>query len=708
MKKVLLISLGTIFALISIVAIIFVVYFNSITQDIELDIAKLEEAKVSLFLDDSNNFINEDSNLALNDIPKDLINAFISIEDKRFYKHNGIDVKRIISASFYNLTHGKHAQGASTITQQLIKNTHLNSNKTIDRKLKEIKLALELEKTLSKDEILEKYLNSLYFGNGIYGVKDAAKNIFDKDIGELTVSECAVLAGIIKAPRYYSPLQNKEKSKTRRNIVLESMLDNKYIDEKTYNLAKNSEIIINNQSIHSNIWQTYVKQALLEASQILNMSPIEVMNGNYQIATYYSPQLQNKLTSIYKNLETEVMNYDNLSIISDNSIAGIQAIFSNNDVDIYRTRRQVGSVIKPIAVYLPALDDGLIHLASLINDEKINIDGYAPSNYNNYYRGKIAIRDAVKFSSNSVAVQVLNKLSIARSKSYLSQMNINISDNGLSVALGGLNDGLTPLELINSYETIANQGVFNTNSCIKHIIDSSGKVIYRHTKENKRVFNESSCYLMTDALIETAKSGTAKKLKYIPYNIASKTGTVANPNDVNSNIGAYNMSYTSENTILTYIGGVIPTNIQGGGLPTIITREIYNNMDAPQNDFIKPDGVQKMKFDKKNYENDGKIVLSNRENTYSDLFDVRYLPEDRLLEENNIEYIYSAGELTIKNIYSSNIKIYSSNLFGQKQLKNEIVSCHDCEIIPIKPSLFEHYIVEIWKGEKLLKSLIIR
>ena len=706
MKKFLKYSFVTLAVIMIITTLLFVVYFTTTTRDIRLDIARLERAKTITLLDNEDNAIINDNYIPYGEIPSMLVKAFVSIEDKAFFQHNGINMKRIGGALLYNTTHGKRAQGASTITQQLIKNTHLSNAKAYDRKLKEIKLALKLEKVLTKEQIMEKYLNSLYFGDGIYGISNACKEIFAKELKDLTIGEMATLAGIIKAPRYYSPLKDIQNSQSRRDIVLNEMYKDKYITKEEYVEAKNSELIINNDVIHSNIHVSYTKNVLKEASSILGIPVQELASSNYKIGTYYDRNSQYKVVNSVLSYSDYINDNSALAVLGDNATNGIKAIYMSGENDIYALRRQIGSIIKPLAVYLPALEYGLIRPATIRNDSMITNLDYSPHNYGDIYRGNISMRCALAHSSNVIAVKLLNELGIDKSIAMLSNLGIHTDNKGLSLALGSSDTGYSLLEILNAYQCLANGGIQSNSTFIRYIVDENGNVVYRHSPARNIVASDSSCYLLTDMLQDVVNNGTAKKLNSLPFDIAAKTGTVANPNDGSKNIDAYSASYTSKDTMLIWLGGDLAHNIQGGGIPTLIARDIYSQIyekDAPE-PFIAPNSIERLTFDRDKYLENGDIILSNGENTIEDIFDKRYLPTNKLPEEDKISIDYIDSTLHIQGANGTTIKIYKKNIFAKETIYREILCNTDSMQITLEPLVFGGYSVEIYDGEKLIKN----
>ncbi|MDY2971571.1 MAG: transglycosylase domain-containing protein, partial [Eubacteriales bacterium] len=365
------------------------------------------------------------------ELPDNLKNAVVAVEDKRFYKHKGVDTIRIFGAIRNNLKGGS-LEGASTITQQLVKNTHLTQEKSIKRKLNEIKIAKQLEKEYSKDDILTSYLNVSYFGGGLYGVKSAAKGIFNKNLSSLTLSECAVLAGILKNPSKYSPVASVENATKRRNVVLSLMKNQNLITDAEYNSAKNEKISVDLNAIYSNT-QSYVESASFEAAGILNVSVGSVLSGGYKIETFLNPDYQACLTEVLGNPNFYVLNKngvraDGLSIIVDNKNMGVSAYFSTKKRNIYDFYRPFGSTAKPVVIYAPALSKNVVSPATPVLDMKTDFNGYMPKNYNEHYLGWTDVRAAIMTSSNVVAVKTYNALGFKNVQSFANSVGINISD----------------------------------------------------------------------------------------------------------------------------------------------------------------------------------------------------------------------------------------------------------------------------------------
>ncbi|MBE5746081.1 MAG: hypothetical protein E7359_02205 [Clostridiales bacterium] len=330
-------------------------------------------------------------------IPDFVKNAFISIEDKKFYSHCGINYKRIIKSMINNLKSGYIKEGGSTISQQLIKNTHLSGEKTFDRKIKELILTKKLEKNFTKDDILECYLNVIYFGNSFYGIENASLGYFNKTTSELSLNEACVLAGLIKAPKKYSPILNYENSFKRKNLVLKEMLKDGYITQQNYddNINKDITLYLSTSSIKN----IYEQAVLDEAEKLLHLTEQDLKLLNAKIYTYLDENVQNNIIDIVNNDNFYHKNSfgntaDSAVVVIDNETGGINAFYGKCDYNLIDIKRQPGSTIKPILVFSPALEKGIICPESQILDEKINIDGYSPNNVGNIYHGYVSATEA--------------------------------------------------------------------------------------------------------------------------------------------------------------------------------------------------------------------------------------------------------------------------------------------------------------------------
>ncbi len=536
------------------------------------------------------------TNSNLNQYTKD---AFISIEDKQFYKHKGINYKRIVKAILNNIKTMSAKEGASTISQQLIKNTHLTNEKTLKRKINELLLTQNLEEKFTKDEILQAYLNVIYFGSGTFGLQQASQKYFSKDATMLSLSESATLAGIIKSPKKYSPINNPNECKKRRNIVLSEMYKDKKISEEEYKNAinENLNLNINSKATGNN---TYINAAVSEACEILNISEKDLVLDNYRIYTYLDSETQTKIEEILenKNINPLTEKNDSLGIIIDNSTGGISAYYGKSKFNLQEIKRQPGSALKPILVYTPALEKNIITPSTPILDEKFSIDGYTPSNYKDKYLGWTNVKTSLAKSLNIPSVKILNYLGIENAKNFAKKIGIKLSekDNGYSIALGGLTDGITPLELANSYQTVANLGKYKKATFIRKIVNKYGRIVYENDAYYKTIIREDTAYLLTTMLKEAVNSGTSKKLSDLPFEIAAKTGTVGDEGQKNTDV--WNLSYSPDHTVCIWLGNTdenkennISQNITGASYPTQIAKEIYKNLEPKTKKFKMPESV---------------------------------------------------------------------------------------------------------------------
>lgn len=580
------------------------------------------------------------SETPISEVPQHLKDAFVALEDKRFYSHHGIDYIRIIGATFANLKSGTRAQGGSTITQQIVKNAFLTSEKSFSRKLKEARLAVSLERRMSKDEILETYLNMLYFGSGEYGVKNAARRFFGCEVSELTVAQSAMLAGIVKSPTKYNPINNYENALSRSKTVLRLMSEQKKISAEEYNSALNEKIAIADDKSAQEFDKTYVVNALTEACSILGTDEKELRARGYKLYTYLDPSKQNALKSVIDD-KAYYSDENALCAAMDADVAtgGISAAYSNFSIDFFNFRRQSGSVLKPLVCYTPAFDSGILSPASVIEDKPADFNGYSPSNYADKYYGKISVRDAIAYSLNVPAVATLNSVGVQNGYSVLKSMNFSLSDDddNLSLALGSSAHGFSFTEILSGYLTLARYGEYGGATFIKRIEDCNGNTVYDHPGTNsKRIFSEESAYLTTNSLISCAQYGTAKKLNSLPFEVASKTGTVASGD---GNADAYDVSYSTDFCTLFWQGSArydrpLSSNVTGGGLPALMSRNYMISAygkNAPA-DFTIPQGICEIRLDKISYEQ-GNIVIASenapQRYTVTDVFDSRYIPSER-------------------------------------------------------------------------------
>ncbi len=499
--------------------------------------------------------------------------AFIAVEDKRFYSHKGYDVVRIGGAIVDNIRAGGIKEGASTITQQLIKNTHLTSERSLKRKLKEVALARDLERKYSKDDILCMYLSVIYFGKGAYGVKNAARTFFGKEISELTLDECATLAGIVKNPAGYSPLNHPEASKKRRDAVLSLMFEQGYISESEYNDAKNAPLkTAKEENKVKSQCALYVELAKQQAAEILGISRYELDNSGVKIYTNLRADVQNALREealCSSNFESDKIS--NYAVVLDNKTGGVLGLYSSLTYDVLR---QTGSALKPLAVYAPAFDMRCVTLATPIVDEKVDFSGFSPENFNGIYYGQTTVEEALKKSMNSVSVKLLDYVGLDKSARYLEKFGLKVEeqDKNYSLALGSLS--ASPIDLAAAYCALSRRGEAIPPRFVRYIV--AGGIKHDFEPYSRRVVSKAAASLVGRALCETVKDGTARTLSALPFDVAAKTGTVERSDKKNSD--AWLASYNDNFTVAVWHGSDDGMTERGGGHPTMHAAGIWKRL----------------------------------------------------------------------------------------------------------------------------------
>jgi len=587
-------------------------------------------SKIEIFDNNENLLENNSLNkvIDINEIPDYVKNAFISIEDKAFYKHKGLNYKRIIKSMINNIKSGYLKEGGSTISQQLIKNTHLNSDKTFDRKIKELVLTKKLENNFSKDDILETYLNVIYFGNNFYGIENASMGYFNKKTKDLTLNEACTLAGLIKAPTKYSPILNYENCFNRKNLVLSEMYKDKHITKEEYEENKNKDIILylKEKSIKNIFEQAVIK----EAQEVLNLSETDLKMLGVKIYTYLDADIQNDIINIVNNDSFYHKNkYGNTAdsgvVVIDNETGGINAFYGKCDYDLMKLKRQPGSTIKPILVYAPALEKGLICPDSLILDEKIDIDGYSPNNVGNNFYGYVSVTEAIEKSLNIPAIKTMQNVGIENCKEFVKSVNLDLTNEGnnYALALGGFKYGTNLVTLTNTFLPFSQGGVFKNAKFIKEIKGAGDKTLYKNLEIQTKVMSEESAYLMNKMLIKGVENGTSKRLNNLPFKVAGKTGTVGIKN-TNLNTDVYSVAYTKNKTCGVWLGNTtnktefnLEGSNNGGTYCSSMLKEVMlaSHKKIEVKDFDKaPSGIETVNIDETMLETEHTLALAG-ENT---------------------------------------------------------------------------------------------
>ena len=542
----------------------------------------------------------------INDISLNIQNAYIAQEDRRFKSHFGVDVLATIRAALALVKNGGEVtQGASTITQQVIKNTYLSSERTFVRKITEIMLAPEVEKKYSKADIMEFYCNTCYYANRRYGVESASRYYFGKPAKDLEVWEAALLAGISNRPAAYDPVKHPDEAFEKRNAVLKSMLESDFITEEEYKKAivKPLGLVLETQegtdesymvsyAIHcatlelmnaddfefkyvfadKNDYETYMTRY----NSIYNEKAELIRSGGYKIYTSLNPEIQEKVqTQIDNGLAKFTERQDNgkfalqgAAVVVDNNTGYVVAIVGGRGTEDqfnrgYLSARQPGSTIKPLIDYAPAFDTGEYYPSKIIDDHKWE-DG--PSNSGSYY-GRVTIREALNRSLNTVAWQILEGIGVDTGLNYLAKMHfhkLTYVDNGVkALSIGGFTNGVRVVDMAKGYSTLANYGVYDDKTCITALYDSSdsSKDIMKQTKhQTYQVYTEDTAYMITDILkgTMTAPYGTGRGLDLANGQIsAGKTGTT------NSSKDTWFCGYTRDFTTAVWVAYDTPRAMPG-------------------------------------------------------------------------------------------------------------------------------------------------
>ena len=548
------------------------------------------------------------------DLPEHVKNAFIAAEDARFYDHPGVDAVRILGAAWSDLKAGAFVEGASTITQQLIKLTHLNSRKELSRKVDEAILAVQLERVYGKDQILEMYLNTVYFGSGYYGLETAARGYFGVSASELTLDQAALLAGILKSPARFSPNRRPEAAVGRRGVILHLMATYGMISEAEADEVAARPLRLKKDPVLERRGY-YVDYALLESCRLLGIPMTRLLQDGYRIYTGMERDAEELCEALFARDEyfpqVNGESAQGAICLIDAHTGYISALVGGRDEHValgfnraVRIRRQPGSVIKPILVYAPALEAGYT-AADMLLDEASTFGDYAPSDASRRYRGWVTMREAVTRSLNIPAVELFSSLGIGRCKSFARQLGIPFdkNDTRLALALGGFTYGVSPQELCAAYAAFAAGGVYRPPTLIRRIEDREGKTVYEARPFARRVMAEGSAFILTSMLQSVVQHGTAKALADLPLDVAAKTGTVG---DENGNRDVWLAAYTAEHAAVIWMGfdensngKVLPPDSGGGGYPAALMKEVltglYAGKTAPV--FRQPDSVVRVRLD---------------------------------------------------------------------------------------------------------------
>lgn len=647
-----------IFVLILIILVVLVIMFlvslykwNKILKDI----IKCEN---SVVLDSTGNVIavlgesRIQEYVKLEDIPKNLVNAYVSIEDKNFYKHNGINVKRTAGAvASYVFNGGSSSFGGSTITQQLVKNITGDNETKISRKVQEWDRAIKTELVLSKDEILETYLNIIYVGPNIYGVEKGAEYYFNKKVSELDLAECAFLAGINNSPNSYNPFgknDNSEKIKSRTTTVLNVMLEQGYITNESYDLAvselqsglkfNKGKLEPKGDAIYSYMVDATISEVINDLENKKGMSTNFATNYLYfsglKIYSTQNSDIQREIekeceknkymikSAQYENTTAQaamvVMNHNNGQVMGCVGGLGKKTV-SRGFNRATQALRQTGSAIKPIAVLGPALEEKIITPVTIYDDTKtVFAEGYSPDDCEKEL-GEITVRRAVESSQNIPFVKIMEQLTPEKSMKYMEKegiANLTDGDKNLGLALGGLENGSSPLEMASAYACIANGGNYIEPKFYTKVENSKGKIILKSKQKSRKVYSEDTAYVLKELLTEpvNGENGTARTCKIDGMEVAAKTGTT------NDNYDKWLCGFTKYYTAVTWFGYDVNEPINEGANSMAnqiwgnVMREIHRYLIKA--DFDKPKDVEEVVVCRKS----GKVAESGCGEVYVEYF----------------------------------------------------------------------------------------
>lgn len=541
----------------------------------------------------------------LSQVPKDLQNAFIATEDNRFYSHHGVDPIGIMRAIWVNIAHDGVAEGGSTITQQLARNAFLTQDRTLKRKIMEAMLAIRIEQYYTKQEILEMYLNQIYFGQGAYGVQAAAHVYFGKNVQDLDLAQSAMLAGLPQSPNYYSPLTNYKAGKARQAVVLGQMVKYDYIDQATADKAKDEDLGLREKSeaAHSDNNASYfIDYVISEIAE--KYGDDAVYKDGLKIYTTIDMKAQDAAVQAMHNLPNFYTDDKGLTqpqgaLIAINPHNGyIVAMVGGRGDDFFNravlAERQPGSAFKPF-VYLAAIQDGMTP-GTVMDDKKIEFNGWSPKNYEGTYSGQMTLRYALQHSVNTIAVQLADAVGMRKVLNLASSLGITTlddsKDNNLAAALGGLTNGVKPIDMAVAYGTLANGGVKVKPVAITKIVDRNGQVVEENSTEEQRVVDPKYAYVITN-MLESVMSGGTGGGASIGRPAAGKTGTTDESKD------AWFVGYTPDLVAAVWMGddyGIETLDgITGGTVPAVIWRDFMsqalNAMEIPASDLTVPPGA---------------------------------------------------------------------------------------------------------------------
>jgi len=555
--------------------------------------------------------------VSLDRISPNLIKAVLSIEDQRFYDHAGVDVIRVAAAGLRNLETGRRAEGGSTITQQLARQSFLTRDKTFRRKLKEVVLAARIEREFKKNEILELYLNKVYFGDGFYGVEAASRGYFGVHAADVSVGQGALLAGLIQSPSTYAPTVNLERAVARRNVVLQAMADSGAIDRAEYERARKSPERLAGRDQARESFGLYFKEQV-RRELVERFGGAKVAQGGLQVYTTLDPALQRaaekaledgvsaiekrrayKHTRKGDNRAEDDLDYLQGALVAIDPASGaVRAMVGGRDFNestfnrAMQARRQAGSAFKPF-VYAAALEAGYspASVISNLNDPIATAQGNWMPEDEHSTETSMTLRSALRASSNRAAVQLLSAIGIPRAVSYAEKLNLGTPPSVPSLALGS--SDVTLLSLAGAYGAFANEGIVRQPILIRRVTEPDGKTVYEAHGSARRAITPESAFLMSSMLADVVNAGTGIKARQGGFTLpaAGKTGTT------NDYMDAWFVGYTPHLLAGVWVGFDQPKTIVPNGYAADLAVPIWTafmktatNADPPDW-FTRPDNI---------------------------------------------------------------------------------------------------------------------
>ena len=538
--------------------------------------------------------------VSIDKIPKHVQQAFIAIEDNRFYEHSGIDYRGTARALVSTLS-GREVQGGSTITQQLAKNAFLTQERSIIRKIKEAFIAKELEHKYTKDEILTMYLNQIYFGQGAYGIESASLYYFGKHVQNLDIAEAATLAAIPKSPNYYNPFENPKESKNRQELVIDQMVKYGFISADSAAKAKAKKMVYSTSHKQQNNPRGYFFD-MISQKVIAEVGADALYKGGLKIYTTLDMDMQLAAEKAMRHLpnyytDSKKLTQPQMALAAVDPKTGyVKAMIGGRGQDKFNRAtlavRQPGSAFKPF-VYLTAMQNGFTPASIIEDKEEEFAKGWKPQNSDMQWHGKVSLRTALKRSINVPTIKLAREVGVDKIVANVEKMGITTlvdsgaySDVNLAMALGGLSKGVNPLEMASAYGVLATNGLYNKPIALLKIVDRDGKVLYQAKPQSKRVVDAASAYLTTNMLEDVLVSGTGGGMG-IGRPAAGKTGTT------DTYIDAWFVGYTPDLSTAVWVGDDNNKPMQrmyGSGAPLSIWHEFMINALAstPRTGFSNP------------------------------------------------------------------------------------------------------------------------